>query len=85
MDHYECLGVGRAASPHQINVAARLALWRNGTNAWESRRIMAAWFIVGEPNRRFDYDFWLLCNPPSGEPYLPVERKHSPQQVPKAE
>lgn len=85
MDHYECLGVGRAASPYQINVAARLALWRNGTNVRESRRIMAAWFIVGEPNRRFDYDFWLLCNPQSGEPYLPVERKHSPQQVPKAE
>lgn len=82
MDHYECLGVGRAASPHQINVAARFALWRNGTNALECRRIMAAWFVVGDPNRRFDYDFWLMCNPGPRETFVPVERKNATEQVP---
>ncbi|MDR7358484.1 curved DNA-binding protein CbpA [Paeniglutamicibacter sulfureus] len=82
MDHYECLGVGRAASPHQINVAARFALWRNGTNALECRRIMAAWFVVGDPNRRFDYDFWLMCNPGPRDTFVPVERKTATGQVP---
>lgn len=84
MDHYEYLGVGRAASPHQINVAAKLALWHNGTNPSECQRLMAAWFIVANPDRRLDYDFWLLTNPPPGATYPLVERKAARQQVPGA-
>ncbi|OIH85567.1 hypothetical protein BLJ79_05240 [Arthrobacter sp. UCD-GKA] len=74
MDHYEFLGVGRSASPNQINAAARLAIWRNRSDARLTERIMGAWYIVGDPDRRFDYDFWLLTGPSPGESYPPVER-----------
>ena len=85
MDHYEFLGVGRSASPNQINAAARLAIWRNRSDAQLTERIMGAWYIVGDPDRRFDYDFWLLTNPSPGESYPPVERGAATRDVPEPE
>ena len=63
VDHYQYLGIGRSASPNQIESAARLALLRHGADAELTERIMDAWYIVGDPDRRFDYDFWLLTHP----------------------
>lgn len=74
MDYYAYLEVGRASSPTQINAAARLAIWRNRDDSAETARIMTAWSIVGDPERRFDYDFWLLTNPSSVESYPPREQ-----------
>ena len=85
MDHYQYLEVGRASSLNQINAAARLAIWRNRGDAAETERIMAAWYIVGDPDRRFDYDFWLLTDPPPGEQYPSVERRAAAELVPDAE
>ena len=67
VDHYQYLGVGRSASPNQIEAAARLALLRHGADAELTDRIMDAWYVVGDPDRRFEYDFWLLTHPsPTG-------------------
>ncbi|WP_411732239.1 NERD domain-containing protein [Paeniglutamicibacter sp.] len=85
MDHYQYLEVGRASSPNQINAAARMAIWRNRGDAAETERIMAAWYIVGDTDRRFDYDFWLLTDPPPGEQYPSVERRAAAELVPEAE
>ncbi|MFL4473000.1 NERD domain-containing protein [Paeniglutamicibacter sp. MACA_103] len=85
MDHYEYLEVRRASSNNQINAAARLAIWRNRSDAAETERIMAAWFILGDPERRFDYDCWLLTDRPPGEPYPPVERIAVAELVPEAQ
>ena len=82
MDHYQYLGVGRSASPNQIEAAARLALWRYGADAELTERIMDAWSIVGDPDRRFDYDFWLLTHPSPEGVLAPVERGAAPQRMP---
>ncbi len=85
MDHYEFLGVERSASPNQINAAARLAIWRNRSDAHLTERIMGAWYIVGDPDRRFDYDFWLLTNPSPVESYPPMGKGAATQDVPEPE
>ena len=82
MDHYQCLGVGRSASPNQIESAARLALLRHGADAELTERIMDAWYVVGDPDRRFDYDFWLLTHPSPAGAYAAVEHGAAPQRIP---
>ncbi|MDQ0095148.1 hypothetical protein [Paeniglutamicibacter psychrophenolicus] len=77
--------MGRSASPNQINAAARLAIWRNRSDARLTERIMGAWYIVGDPDRRFDYDFWLLTNPSSVGSYPPVDPDAATHDVPEPE
>lgn len=39
---------------------------------------------MGDPDRRFDYDSWLLGEPPPGERYLPAELRHAVEPVHRA-
>ncbi|MGL3807462.1 hypothetical protein ACSYDW_15350 [Paeniglutamicibacter sp. R2-26] len=82
MDHYQYLGVGRSASPNQIEAAARLALLRHGADAELTDRIMDAWYVVGDPDRRFEYDFWLLTHPSSTGALASVGDGAAPARIP---
>lgn len=82
VDHYQYLGVGRTASANQIEAAVRLALLRHGADAELTERIMDAWDVVGDPDRRFDYDFWLLTHPSPAGAYASVEHRAAPMRIP---
>ena len=85
VDHYQYLGVGRSASPNQIEAAARLALLRHGADAELTDRIMDAWYVVGDPDRRFEYDFWLLTHPSPTGAFASLGDGAAPARIPETD
>ncbi len=68
--HYQVLGLNRTAAQAQIAAAYRRALFRchpdlfpnNPEKVADFKAVTAAYRILSNPERRRDYDWWLVHN-----------------------
>ena len=90
-NHYERLGVRRDATPAELRQAYR----RKALDAHPDRRadgtpadVMAAlneaWNVLGDPERRAEYDRTLAAPRPAAPPTAPAPPRHAPP-TPEAE